>query len=145
MGSIIVFLVWVNYSSYILFFGAEFTQVYATTYGSKIKISDNAEAVAPEKMGAMKLQESDRAYAAKPVIPPRPKPVRRPEVFGKRVAYTFIPSLAGATLLRLTIKRIMASRTTPAESLGSKWREAGRRWKQVFTQPAGSKSDRDFL
>ena len=35
-GSVIVILLWVYYSSIILYFGAEFTQVYATTYGKKI-------------------------------------------------------------------------------------------------------------
>jgi membrane protein len=33
-GSLAVFLVWVYYSALILFYGAEFTQVYATRYGS---------------------------------------------------------------------------------------------------------------
>jgi membrane protein len=35
-GSIIVILVWVYYSAMILYFGAEFTKVYANTYGHKI-------------------------------------------------------------------------------------------------------------
>jgi membrane protein len=35
-GSVIVILVWVYYSSIILYFGAEFTKVYARTYGGKI-------------------------------------------------------------------------------------------------------------
>jgi membrane protein len=35
-GSIIVILLWVYYSSIILYFGAEFTKVYALYYGSKI-------------------------------------------------------------------------------------------------------------
>jgi membrane protein len=33
-GSLAVFLVWVYYSSLILFFGAEFTQVYTNRFGS---------------------------------------------------------------------------------------------------------------
>jgi membrane protein len=36
-GSIIVILVWVYYTSAILYFGAEFTQVYAECYGGKIR------------------------------------------------------------------------------------------------------------
>lgn len=36
-GSLIVILIWVYYSSAILFFGAEFTQVYADCYGGKIR------------------------------------------------------------------------------------------------------------
>ena len=35
-GSLIVILVWVYYTSAILYFGAEFTQVYAQCYGGKI-------------------------------------------------------------------------------------------------------------
>jgi len=35
-GSFIVLLVWIYYSAQILFFGAEFTQVYANRYGSRI-------------------------------------------------------------------------------------------------------------
>lgn len=35
-GSVIIILVWVYYSSIILYFGAEFTKVYAKTYGGKI-------------------------------------------------------------------------------------------------------------
>lgn len=36
-GSLIVILVWVYYTSAILYFGAEFTQVYAQCYGGKIR------------------------------------------------------------------------------------------------------------
>lgn len=35
-GSVVIILVWVYYSSIILYFGAEFTKVYAKTYGGKI-------------------------------------------------------------------------------------------------------------
>lgn len=33
-GSLVVILIWIYYSAQILFFGAEFTQVYATSHGS---------------------------------------------------------------------------------------------------------------
>lgn len=42
-GSVIILLLWVYYSSIILYFGAEFTQVYAYRYGSRIR--PNAYAV----------------------------------------------------------------------------------------------------
>jgi membrane protein len=35
-GSLIIILIWVYYTSAILYFGAEFTQVYAECYGGKI-------------------------------------------------------------------------------------------------------------
>lgn len=41
-GTIILLLMWVSYSCLILFFGAEFTQVYARRYGHIIKPSDHA-------------------------------------------------------------------------------------------------------
>jgi membrane protein len=48
-GSLVVLLVWVYYSAQIVFFGAEFTQVYANRYGSRIVPSANAIPVTPEK------------------------------------------------------------------------------------------------
>jgi membrane protein len=41
-GSLIVLLLWVYYSSQLLFFGAEFTQVYANRFGSRVAPADNA-------------------------------------------------------------------------------------------------------
>lgn len=41
-GSVVVLLAWVNYAAQILFFGAEFTQVYARKYGSQIVPDKNA-------------------------------------------------------------------------------------------------------
>lgn len=41
-GSLVAFLLWVYYSSQVIFLGAEFTQSYANTYGSKIKPDKNA-------------------------------------------------------------------------------------------------------
>ncbi|MUG94665.1 YihY family inner membrane protein [Scytonema sp. UIC 10036] len=41
-GSLVVILAWVNYAAQILFFGAEFTQVYARKYGSRIVPTENA-------------------------------------------------------------------------------------------------------
>jgi membrane protein len=44
-GSFVVILVWIYYSAQIVFFGAELTQVYANTYGSRIKPARNAVAI----------------------------------------------------------------------------------------------------
>jgi membrane protein len=41
-GSVVVVIAWVYYAAQILFFGAEFTQVYARRYGSQIVPADNA-------------------------------------------------------------------------------------------------------
>jgi membrane protein len=41
-GSLVVLLFWVYYSTLIVFLGAEFTQVYARRYGSKIRLQRHA-------------------------------------------------------------------------------------------------------
>lgn len=48
-GSVVVFLLWIYYSSLILFLGAEITETYANIYGSKIKPVENARYKDPEK------------------------------------------------------------------------------------------------
>lgn len=48
-GSILVLLAWVYYSAQIVFFGAEFTQVYARRYGGRIQPSDNAVKLTEER------------------------------------------------------------------------------------------------
>ncbi len=48
-GSLVIVLLWIYYSSQILFLGAEFTQVYATRYGSQIKPSQHAVPVVEKK------------------------------------------------------------------------------------------------
>jgi membrane protein len=50
-GSIVIILLWVYYSAIILYFGAEFTKVYAYTFGRKIIANDYAvhiEKIEPE-------------------------------------------------------------------------------------------------
>lgn len=47
-GSVIIILVWVYYSAIILYFGAEFTKVYALGYGQKIIPNDYAVEIKKE-------------------------------------------------------------------------------------------------
>lgn len=51
-GSLIVLLLWVYYSAQILFLGAEFTQVYANRFGSRIVADEDAVATGPEAQPA---------------------------------------------------------------------------------------------
>ena len=41
-GSLVIVLLWVYYSAQILFFGAEFTQVYANRFGKRLEPAENA-------------------------------------------------------------------------------------------------------
>src|SRR5688572_19354752 len=65
-GSLVLLLLWIYYSAQILFFGAEFTQVYASEYGSKIVPEGEEKAAQPETKatGTLKEQQVLAASAA---------------------------------------------------------------------------------
>lgn len=44
-GSLVIFMLWAYYSAVIMYLGAEFTQVYARMYGSKIEPEEHAEVI----------------------------------------------------------------------------------------------------
>lgn len=80
-GSLIVILLWVYYSTQILFLGAEFTQVYATKFGSGVRaeegaviVSDllNEEPSVPQIVNPALLRETAVSTPPAPV----PKPLR---------------------------------------------------------------------
>ena len=51
-GALVVLLLWINYASQILFFGAEFTKVYANRFGSHIEPEEHAQELLPEQRAA---------------------------------------------------------------------------------------------
>lgn len=63
-GSLITILLWVYYSSLILLLGAEFTQVYASAYGSGVLPAENAEnaPAASDRKRQSRPPEKRRAY-----------------------------------------------------------------------------------
>ena len=48
-GSLVLILLWVYYSSQILFFGAEVTQVYANRFGATLRPAENAQWIAERR------------------------------------------------------------------------------------------------
>jgi membrane protein len=80
-GSFAVILVWIFYSAQILLFGAEFTQVYAKRYGSRIRPADNEVAVSDAELAAQ-----GRSSKVKPSI-------TTPPLAGGAAANQPIPSL----------------------------------------------------
>lgn len=60
-GAVVLLLLWVYYASCILFFGAEFTQVYAREYGQVVAPAENAEPVS-----ATQRQEEGMAPPTQP-------------------------------------------------------------------------------
>jgi membrane protein len=75
-GSLIVVLLWVYYSAQILFFGAEFTQVYANTYGSRVVPSPDALPLTEEAQAeqGMPRRETVEAAQAREQTDARPAP-----------------------------------------------------------------------
>lgn len=61
-GSLIILLLWVYYSSMILYYGAEFTKFYAVEFGEQIKPMDYAVTVrqVEEEKGTMSIQQKEK-------------------------------------------------------------------------------------
>ena len=64
-GSLAALLIWVYYSAWILFFGAEFTQVYAKKYGSRIEPDRGAVPITEEQRAQRGLVRQHDLAAAK--------------------------------------------------------------------------------
>ncbi|HEX7973699.1 MAG TPA: YihY/virulence factor BrkB family protein [Anaerolineales bacterium] len=85
-GSLVVVLLWIYYSAQILFFGAEFTQVYGKRFGTEIKPNKNAVPLTEEAraqqgiprkeavtvVAAGKATSVEVAAQGKPELGPRP-------------------------------------------------------------------------
>lgn len=67
-GSFVLILLWVYYSSQIFLFGAEFTQVYANKYGSRLKPATNAVWRGGDATGISQAEEAQPYRIA--TIPP---------------------------------------------------------------------------
>ncbi|HEY1015255.1 MAG TPA: YihY/virulence factor BrkB family protein [Herpetosiphonaceae bacterium] len=83
VGSLAILLLWVYYSAQILFFGAEFTQVYANAYGSRVVPDKDAVPVTEEaraQQGMPREEDVKAAAAGKPARPraKAPKQGKRP-------------------------------------------------------------------
>ncbi|MEW6157478.1 MAG: YihY/virulence factor BrkB family protein [Verrucomicrobiota bacterium] len=98
-GSLVLLLLWVYYSSIILFFGAEFTQVYAKETGTRIVPKENAEPVTAEGRAQQGLAPSESAV--EPVAAPAPAMTRVRGGAGEPVHGTR-PRLGWASLAAIT-------------------------------------------
>jgi membrane protein len=94
-GSLVILLVWVYWSAQILFFGAEFTQVYARTYGSLKGDRSKIEA----RARARKLEDHPTAA---PTAPP-PAFTKSGGGNGKLAAGGILGLIAGTFLGGITV------------------------------------------
>jgi membrane protein len=63
-GALVLVLLWVYYSAQILFLGAEFTQVYAKSYGSKIQPDENAVPITEEARAQQGIPRKEKVEEA---------------------------------------------------------------------------------
>jgi membrane protein len=63
-GALVVILLWIYYSAMISFFGAEFTQVYANRYGSRVVAADNAVPLTREARAQQGLPRQEELETA---------------------------------------------------------------------------------
>ena len=60
-GSLAIVLLWIYYVSQIFFFGAEFTQVYANSYGSRVVPDEDAVPVTEEQRKEAGIPHRDQS------------------------------------------------------------------------------------
>ena len=140
-GTVVIMLVWVYYSAQILFFGAEFTQVFANQYGSRAVPSANAEPLTED-------MRAQAGIAHKPDSPSHPDNVRRankpprrmpvvsvppksvPSTAGKNAVLAAAPVAVGLVLGRLAWLRYKGRHVQKVD-IQSGWQDALGRWKKV--------------
>lgn len=84
-GSLIVILLWVYYSAQIVLLGAEFTQVYANLYGSKIVPDEKAISVTEEERAQQGITRKEPGGAG---LAQQGKAAQRKSSAGAGVAYS---------------------------------------------------------
>jgi membrane protein len=105
-GSVIIILMWVYYASVILFFGAEFTQVYAKQTGTQVVPSEFAEPVT-------QAERAEQGMASAPPRGPRRYDgalIKTPGMVVRKKPLQFagmmlVAGFAGGTLLRFKLLR----------------------------------------
>ena len=81
-GALVVLLLWINYASQILFFGAEFTKVYANKFGSKIEPEAHAQEISPEKRAAQGIAPEPTHQGARTAATSNAKDVVKGKIKG---------------------------------------------------------------
>lgn len=71
-GSVIIILMWVYYASVILFFGAEFTQVYAKLTGARVVAGQFGVPTTEEKRAEEGIPHEKTPPGQRPYVPGRP-------------------------------------------------------------------------
>lgn len=98
-GSLVLILLFVYYSAQIFLFGAEFTQVYANKYGSRLRPTNNAVWRGRDATGISQAEEETQAYRIVTISPEDEMRRRQPATRWRQPAATGLLGLAAGLLL----------------------------------------------
>jgi membrane protein len=127
-GSLVILLLWVYYSAQILFFGAEFTQVYTRAEGSLKGDTSKQQA----KAAGQRVEDRPKPTPM-PERAPRPEPARKRGGGAGKVAAggaaglvvgTFVGGIAAGIVAIKSIKKVLRWPFAPAKR-GRRWPKAG--------------------
>jgi len=114
-GAVIIILMWVYYASVILFFGAEFTQVYAKQTGAKLVPDEFGVRTTEQERAQEGIPHEKTPPGHKPYVPGQPilQPVHHAATPGEvvrdrpwqLVGVMFAVGFVGVTLLRIKLLR----------------------------------------
>ena len=110
-GSLVALLIWVYYSSQILFLGAEFTKIYAKAHGVRIEPAANAIRLTKEQraqQGIPRESEVNTATTAKPVLS-APTPIKVVD----RLRAAVSPTPVGGVVLAFLFGIVLAWQRKP--------------------------------
>jgi hypothetical protein len=107
-GSLVVIFIWVYYSAQIFLMGAEFTWVYARTFGSMRSLSESAK---EERDADLPSRSEEMPVAAPPPVAPAPRPIvprprRKTEPLWRHLGI----GLAAGVALRYLVPRLLRRR-----------------------------------
>ncbi|HSL47217.1 MAG TPA: YihY/virulence factor BrkB family protein [Anaerolineales bacterium] len=105
-GSLVLLLIWIYYSAQILFFGAEFTQVYANEFGSKIvpegdeaQIREQPQEGLQPRQGAQPARKPEKAPTPR-LAPPAASAIsareNQLEQYNRQTARVFVGLMAAS-------------------------------------------------
>jgi len=95
-GSLAALLIWIYYSSQIMFIGAEFTQVYANRYGKHVEPVRHAERVGRKSTGGGSSRSQPAISARAAAVAPSGQPPTGVHHARQAVMYGMPPSVNGA-------------------------------------------------
>jgi len=142
-SAVIIILVWIYYSAQILFFGAEFTQVYANNFGSGIVPEEGAQQVSDEeriKQGIPRETTPSQRPQPAPQTTPGLVPVTAVESRARPARPDFRPS--PLVLIQAATPMIIALLVGVAGSVAMVREERKQDSREKVSRPGSSKKKR---